>query len=71
MSTGIIKTIVTDRGYGFIRPTDGDDDLFFHISASTFSDSDFGPQLRELEVDFDVETDSARRQRAVNVKPAR
>ena len=32
MAEGIVKT-VTDRGFGFIRPTEGGDDLFFHRSA--------------------------------------
>lgn len=32
MATGIIKTI-TGRGFGFIRPDDGGDDIFLHVSA--------------------------------------
>lgn len=32
MATGTIKTI-TDRGFGFIRPEDGREDVFFHRTA--------------------------------------
>jgi CspA family cold shock protein len=31
MPTGIIKTYLDDRGFGFIRPDTGSADLFFHI----------------------------------------
>ncbi len=32
MAEGSIKTI-TDRGFGFIRPTEGREDIFFHRSS--------------------------------------
>jgi len=32
MADGTIKT-VTDRGFGFIQPTNGREDVFFHRSA--------------------------------------
>lgn len=31
--TGKIKKLVVDRGFGFIKPQDGSDDVFFHISG--------------------------------------
>jgi len=30
--TGTIKRIVRDKGFGFITPHDGSDDVFFHRS---------------------------------------
>ena len=33
MAEGTIKTIRDDRGFGFIAPSDGRQDVFFHASA--------------------------------------
>eukprot|EP00633_Aureoumbra_lagunensis_P003093 CAMPEP_0197286688 /NCGR_PEP_ID=MMETSP0890-20130614/2267_1 /TAXON_ID=44058 ORGANISM="Aureoumbra lagunensis, Strain CCMP1510" /NCGR_SAMPLE_ID=MMETSP0890 /ASSEMBLY_ACC=CAM_ASM_000533 /LENGTH=135 /DNA_ID=CAMNT_0042755305 /DNA_START=58 /DNA_END=465 /DNA_ORIENTATION=- len=63
--TGTVKWFSTEKGFGFIVPAAGGDDLFVHqtqIHAQGFR------SLAEGEtVEFDEETDSSGRKRAIGV----
>lgn len=67
MSEGTIKTIVVDKGFGFITPDDDGADVFFHYSA--LIDLAFNEQLRERRVRFQSIT-TERGPKAVRVEPA-
>lgn len=63
---GVVKK-KTDKGFGFITPSDSDKDLFFHSNSLvgvTFDEIQEGD-----EVSFEVE-DSAKGKNAVNVQRA-
>jgi CspA family cold shock protein len=67
VTTGTIKKVVSDRGFGFITAEDGKD-YFFHrdgLSASL----DFDRLAGGERVSFDVEQ-SPKGARAKNVQPA-
>ncbi|HZT96204.1 MAG TPA: cold shock domain-containing protein [Chloroflexota bacterium] len=66
MSTGTIKKLVRDRGFGFIEEPTGQD-IFFHASGVQGIPFD---ELEEGEmVEYDAESDTkGRGQRAVNVR---
>ena len=66
MPAGKIKKIVTEKGFGFIRPDDGGADVFFHHSSLV------ALQIEEIgmgdSVTFDVEAGrDGKGPRAVNV----
>jgi CspA family cold shock protein len=68
MTTGTITRLVRDRGFGFIQPAGGSQDVFFHSSAveqPTFDELSEGQQ-----VEFDTEPDprQPQRSRAVRVR---
>ncbi len=68
MATGQIKTIVRDRGFGFIQETGETKEIFFHRSSLELGVFD---QLTEGQtVEFEKEPDprDSRRMRAARVK---
>lgn len=66
MTTGTIKSL-RDRGFGFITPQGGTEDLFFHHSS--VSNGGFEQMQEGQQVSFDKELDprDSSRERAVNV----
>ena len=63
MDTGVVRKWIEERGFGFITPNNGGEDLFIHAN-------DIGGGIRSLEegeeVEFDVDHNDGR-SRAVNV----
>ncbi len=55
MATGTVKWFSTDRGYGFIEPSDGSKDVFVHISA--VERAGLGSLKEGQKVSFDVTND--------------
>jgi cold shock protein len=67
MATGTVKFFNTQKGYGFIQPSDGGKDVFVHISAVQRAGLD---TLNEgQKVTFDIITERGK-QAAGNLQPA-
>ncbi|HET7829983.1 MAG TPA: cold shock domain-containing protein [Candidatus Limnocylindrales bacterium] len=67
MTTGTVKNVVSERGFGFIT-TDGGREVFFHRSAVA-APLDFDRLAGGDKVQFEIEED-AKGPRARNVEPA-
>ena len=66
MATGTVKWSNSEKGFGFIAPDDGTDDLFAHFSAITGSGY---KELRENQkVEFDAER-GPKGMQAANIRP--
>ena len=65
---GIITTWNDDRGFGFITPTQGGQEIFVHIKS--FGSRNGRPQVSQL-ISFEVELGPEGKKRAKNVAPLR
>lgn len=65
---GIIKTWNDERGFGFITPMHGEEEIFVHIRA--FSSQEARPQVGQA-VTFEIELDREGKKRAKAVKRVR
>ena len=65
--TGTVKWFNAEKGYGFITPDDGSEDVFVHFSAIVAEG--FKTLAEGQKVTFDVEPDpkNSSKMRAVNV----
>ncbi|MBV1777209.1 cold-shock protein [Burkholderiaceae bacterium DAT-1] len=67
MATGTVKWFNDAKGFGFIKPDDGGDDLFAHFSQ--IQSNGFKSLAENQKVTFDVTTGPKGKQ-ASNIKPA-
>ena len=65
MATGIVKFFNTQRGFGFIQPTDGSKDVFVHVSA--VERSGMSTLVEGQKVSYDVVTERGK-QAAANLR---
>ncbi|MEN8723165.1 MAG: cold-shock protein [Alphaproteobacteria bacterium] len=69
MSTGTVKWFNATKGYGFIAPDDGGDDVFVHISA--VERSGLAGLNEGDKISYDIEVDERRgKSSAANLKTA-
>ena len=68
MATGTIARLERSRGFGFIKPADGDRDLFFHTSALQGLVFDELKEGQEVQFEKERDTRDPSRSRAVNVR---
>ena len=54
MVEGIVKWFNNKKGYGFISPSDGSDDVFIHYTAIQGEEGDFKTVYEGDTVEFDV-----------------
>ncbi|HQU61816.1 MAG: cold-shock protein [Nitrosomonas sp.] len=66
MATGIVKWFNDSKGFGFITPDDGGEDLFAHFSA--IQSSGFKTLKEAQRVIFDI-TSGPKGKQAANIRP--
>ena len=67
MATGTVKFFNTQKGFGFIAPTDGSRDVFVHVSA--LERAGMSSLVEGQKVSFDVVTERGK-QAAANLQHA-
>lgn len=67
MATGLVKWFNDSKGFGFITPDAGGDDLFAHFSA--IQDGGYKSLKENDRVSFDI-TDGPKGKQASNIKKA-
>jgi CspA family cold shock protein len=67
MPIGTVKFFNTQRGFGFIQPSDGGKDVFVHISA--VEKAGMGSLVEGQKVSYEIVTERGK-QAAGNLKPA-
>lgn len=68
MPIGTVKFFNEHKGYGFIRPEDGGNDAFVHISA--VENSGMSTLRENQRVSYELQPDNRGRVSAVNLKSA-
>ena len=66
MATGTVKWFNADKGFGFIAPDDGGEDVFAHYTA--IQTSGYRSLNEDQKVEFDVEQGQKGLQ-AANIRP--
>ena len=54
MATGTVKWFNSRKGYGFITPDEGENDVFVHYSAISVENNEFAKLNENDKVTFDV-----------------
>ena len=68
MSTGTVKWLNAQKGYGFIQPDDGTKDVFVHVSA--VERAGLGTLNEGQKVSYDLETGRQGKSSAENLRAA-
>ena len=68
MNKGTVKWFNATKGYGFITPDAGGQDVFVHISA--VERAGMSTLNKEQRVSYELETDQRGKTSAVNLQPA-
>lgn len=68
MAIGTIKSLVKDRGFGFIQMEGGSSDVFFHHTSVVGADLNSLSEGQTVEFDLEADPRDPRRSRASNVR---